>query len=176
MIPATLAVDVFTKIESQALLEPINDICNPAWPTGFSSSGVYAFWHPTTNELLYVGLASDLALRFGQHLGFIECDPKCCKAFQISAFFKKEDHIGISLSLMSSNDQTCLASRRKHTTRQLILSEIEASRGAEARQTIEYFESVIIRSHKNLYGHRPRWNGNLASKIGIGAAKESLGA
>lgn len=175
MLLATIAIDQIDWSEREILWKSINELCSPTSNCGFSSTGIYSFWNPKTFELLYVGLASDLALRVGQHLGLITCDPKCCKSAQVEKFVVHNGRIGVALLLMSPNDQTIAASRKPRITDNERLSEIEAALGVEASRTIAHFESLILRSHKRIVGKLPRWNKNAGSKVGLSHAEASHG-
>jgi hypothetical protein len=175
MLLATVAIDQIDWKERESFWKSINELCSPTSNCGFSSTGIYSFWHPNTFELLYVGLASDLALRVGQHLGLITCDSKCCKSEQVEKFVSQNGRIGVALLLMSPNDQTVAASRKPRITDNERLAEIEAALGVEARSTIAHFESLILRSHKRISGKLPRWNKNAGSKVGHSHAESSLG-
>lgn len=175
MLLATVAIDQIEWKDRQEFWTALNELCSPATTCGFSSSGIYSFWDPVKFDLLYVGLASDLALRIGQHLGLIPCDPKCCKSKQVEKFVFENGRIGIGLLLMSPNDQTILASRKSRVTDNERLAEIEEALGSKAKDTIAHFESLILRSHKRIDGKLPRWNRNAGSKLGQAHADASLG-
>jgi hypothetical protein len=175
MLLATVAIDQIEWKDRQEFWTALNELCSPETTCGFSSSGIYSFWDPVKFDLLYVGLASDLSLRIGQHLGLIQCDPKCCKSKQVEKFVFENGRIGIGLLLMSPNDQTILASRKTRVTDNERLAEIEMALGREAKDMIAHFESLVLRSHKHIAGKLPQWNRNAGSKLGQAHSDVSLG-
>lgn len=46
------------------MADAIDDLCCPNDNYGWVSAGIYCFWDYYTHEVLYIGLAGDLAERF----------------------------------------------------------------------------------------------------------------
>ncbi|QEH35003.1 hypothetical protein OJF2_35480 [Aquisphaera giovannonii] len=76
---ATIILDRFRQDEINDVARAMDKFCQPGDTHLFASSLVYCFSDPVTHEILYIGLTTNIGLRFRQHTGIIECDPECCK-------------------------------------------------------------------------------------------------
>ena len=68
------------------LANAIDDLCSPNDNYGWASAGIYCFWDYYAEAILYIGLASDLAVRFKQHNGIIPLESGS-KQKQIEEYF-----------------------------------------------------------------------------------------
>lgn len=84
----TIILDAYCLDETKSMAEFIDEICSPLDTVGWASAGIYSFWNYDTRELLYIGLASDLYVRFKQHNGLLPIDDNACKYQQIQDYFK----------------------------------------------------------------------------------------
>ena len=98
---ATVIVNRYGAADAGEMADAIEDLCSPNDACGWSSSGVYCFWNVASKEILYVGLAADLPLRFRQHNGLSACQENCCKREKIATYFKSHDQIGFSVFVQS---------------------------------------------------------------------------
>ena len=67
----TVIMDAYRQSETEELAVAIDDLCNPNDSYGWASAGIYCFWDYYAEEVLYLGLAGDLAERFKQHNGIL---------------------------------------------------------------------------------------------------------
>ncbi|GAB1157197.1 hypothetical protein YWY31_32220 [Paenibacillus illinoisensis] len=65
----TVVKEKYSIYEVGKIVDYLDDVCCPNDAIGWSSSGIYCFWDVYTNEILYIGLAIDLKIRFMQHNG-----------------------------------------------------------------------------------------------------------
>jgi hypothetical protein len=137
------------RAEVHAALERILSPDQRDW----SPKGVYAYWNRQTHEILYLGLASNLADRFAQHNGLVKHGGGN-KTKEINAYFEEHDYLGFTILIQSK----AIA----------ILEQIEKldfTLGTTAKQVISGSEGQLIEMHRLATGKRPPWNG-------IGGAKE----
>ncbi len=165
LILATVAVDHITAENREVVWKAISDLCHPASAGGFASCGIYSFWCPRTNELLYVAPASDVASRVGQHLGLVDCDSRGSKRRVIEKFLELEGTIGVGLLMMSPTDGEIMPIAGRLPARAEILKEIEQSLGPEAKNTVVFIEQTIIQRYYDREGVLPRWNRFAAKKL-----------
>ena len=64
--------------ERTEMRDAIDDIASPLDSYGFASAGIYVFFDPIKFEVLYIGLAGDLAQRFAQHNGLASMPASVC--------------------------------------------------------------------------------------------------
>ena len=67
----TVIMDAYRKEEIYEMASAIEDLCSPNDSYGWASAGIYCFWDYCAEEILYIGLAGDLAERFRQHNGIL---------------------------------------------------------------------------------------------------------
>jgi len=65
------------------MFKAIDDLCCPLDNYGWASSGIYCFWDPYNKNILYLGLAVDVGLRFKQHVGLVKTNRDSCKIREI---------------------------------------------------------------------------------------------
>jgi hypothetical protein len=81
----TVVRDVYESDDRQTMYEALELLTRG---NDWSRSGVYCFWNPTKCEALYIGLASTLPARFGQHNSLRGSRPrKGNKGKEIDAWF-----------------------------------------------------------------------------------------
>ena len=61
---ATIILDAFAKPEFEEIAAALDEICSPHDHYAFSSAAIYSFWSVPKREILYIGLAKDVARRF----------------------------------------------------------------------------------------------------------------
>jgi len=146
----TVLTDVYRQFEATALGDALDDLCSPNDNYGWSSAGIYAFWRPDNQEVLYIGLANDLSIRFRQHNGLMKCDPKCCKVNETAAFFASEDKLGFSVFVQSPLMQTATGRSPKDAVA-FVLNE-------QIKQDVRCHEGLFIELWRLFSGSIPPWN------------------
>src|SRR5688572_16044246 len=109
---ATIILDSFTKVEAREIAQALDTLCSPEDAYGFASACIYSFWSIPEREVLYVGLARDVAVRFRKHVGLTECNLASCKRQEINAYFESHDRLGYSIVVQSPLDQPITKSER----------------------------------------------------------------
>lgn len=154
----TVILDAFSPDRASEMATAIDDLCPPEGGGPFASSGIYAFWDPATKDLLYIGLARDLGIRFRQHTGLMSCAPEFCKVEQIAAYFAQPQSslLGYSMMPQSPLDQAdCARARTDLDGRALdALKEF----GEYGSDEIAQAEGQLIQAHLNRTGTLPPWN------------------
>lgn len=79
----TIIMDSNKADEAEQMANNIDEICSPMDSLGWASAGIYSFWDYYTKEVLYIGLASDLCIRFKQHNGLHSIAENACKIRQM---------------------------------------------------------------------------------------------
>ena len=158
-----------------SLAEAINDICCPNDNYGWASAGIYSFWDYYTNEILYIGLASDLYERFRQHNGLLPISHNACKYNQINDYFKSHMKLGFTIFVQSPMYQP-LVHRNKSLYEELAKKEDEPCGNYVNKQgidSIKLVEGILIEAHKIAYGVFPPWNKVGGSVIGQNNVREN---
>jgi hypothetical protein len=169
---ATIIRDTFSSGEAQSIHEALGELCDPIDAYGWSSAGVYSFWDPATLEVLYVGLAGNLAQRFGQHTGRVGAPDSACKRRQIEGFFEANDRLGFSILVQSPLSQPDCAAVDK------VYGEILRDDGyreltQHGHVAIVQTEGLLIESHRLRNGRSPQWNRVSGSTLGAAKATAS---
>lgn len=157
---ATIILDAFTKSEADEIAAALDMLCSPHDYYAFSSAAIYAFWSVPERELLYIGLAKDVAQRFRQHLGLVACDPNCCKGRQITDYFSTKDRIGYSI-IVQSTMCSPLTAKDERIIREAIDDDdgtVEVSDIFEAGENIAIAEGMLIELFEQLGDRLPKWN------------------
>jgi len=172
---ATVILNRYTSVTAAELGSATGDVCSPTDTMGFASSGIYLFWDIPKREILYVGLAVNLGLRFAQHNGLSPCPAECCKAKRIADHFSRNSDLGYTVLVQSPLEQpVCAAWASEFRERlELLAEEFGYMDAEEARQVINtplvlglrWFEGLLIRAFERKHGHRPFWNGNSGANI-----------
>jgi hypothetical protein len=156
----TIIIDAYRHDERREVYDALEELFGPTSGTSWSTAGIYVYWDFTTREILYVGLATDLPVRFGQHNRFKGCPKRSCKRDEIDAYFAAGNKfLGFTIVPLSSLTQPS-AARWDHVIdlqdRELI--DIQAAFNAEALDEIRTLEGALIAAHKARTGHIPPWN------------------
>jgi hypothetical protein len=115
---------------------------SPDW----SRKGVYGYWDPVTRTLLYLGLATNLPLRFAQHNGLVS-HVGGNKRKNIDGWFA--DHPALGLTTMVQAAAVALLDR---------MHELSFTMGARSDDIISLGEGQLIELHRKEAGAWPPWN------------------
>lgn len=165
---ATVIIDTYSAKETELIAEALEEVASTKDHYGWSSSGVYCFWNPSTRKILYIGLAVDLPTRFGQHNGLLDCPPNCCKREKIDAFFQENSQLGYSLLVQSNLSQAACSRWEKANPGKLeslckryeLMDREEAKQllNADVEQEIRTYEGALIEAVETNTGAIPPWN------------------
>lgn len=144
----TIILDAYRKDEITQIAEALDDLCSPNDNYGWSSAGIYNFWDYENKELLYIGLASDLANRFRQHNGLIPLKSGS-KQNQITEYFLQHPEGKLGYSILVQIDQPTVM-RNRNTE-----SDPESMAGIEE---IKEIEGMLIEAYRRKKGCIPPWN------------------
>ena len=159
----TYLLDIYRQSKAREMRDSLEALLGPESGSAFSSGGVYVFWRPDTREPLYVGIAGDMPIRFGQHNGLNACPAAGCKRVQIEDYFAHEhDELGYTVIAMSSLSQVSTSRQRKvlnlDEVREAELVELNEALSAEAVDEIRALEGRLIAYNRVRFGGPPRWN------------------
>jgi hypothetical protein len=160
----TVIRDIYKQDEVEKLAEAIEDITSPIDSSGWASTGIYCFWNPQTNEVLYFGLAIDLSARFKQHNGLQNCASDGCKLEYINDWFQNNSELGFSILVQSTLSQPMTSRNQKEYVPSLFLEmfpEMFDPCGA-----VRFTEGLLIGSEKIANEQLPEWNKIGGSKEG----------
>ena len=152
----TVIIDAYRKEETQEMAEAIEDLCSANDNTGWASSGIYCFWDYYAEEVLYIGLAGDLAERFRQHNGILPLK-QGSKQSKIEDYFSRNETLGYTIFVQSPLSQP-LVHRNKKTYEKFARqqnSPVEDLLSEEGRDNIKIVEGILIESYRRKYGHFP---------------------
>ncbi|SHH97864.1 hypothetical protein SAMN02745196_02162 [Clostridium collagenovorans DSM 3089] len=166
----TIIMDAYTIDEAKDIANFIEENCSPLDNWGWASAGIYSFWDYHTKEVLYIGLASDLTVRFKQHNGLLPIDDGACKYQQIQQYFADHKRLGYSVLVQSSLSQPIV-----HRNENLYRKFLDAPKGMpipdyagrEGIENIKLAEGQLIESYRQVVGDIPPWNkigGNIDSR------------
>jgi len=156
---ATIILDSFTKFEASEIADALEVICSPEDNYGFASACIYAFWSVPERDILYLGLARDIATRFRQHTGLVTCDPACCKRQQIDAYFQAHPRLGYSIMVQSTLDQPVTPADRTEIAE--LYDEAFADNISDyfsGEDNIVVAEGFLLELHDQLGDRLPLWN------------------
>ncbi|MEP7125043.1 MAG: GIY-YIG nuclease family protein [Byssovorax sp.] len=165
---ATIIHDQFKTDERKPLAEAIDDLCTPDGTGEWASGGVYSFWAPDTHELLYIGLAVDLAQRFRQHTGLVGAPASGCKLEKIDAYFQTKQLLGYSALVQSPmNQEMCWRALEKYgdDPPDEVAEACNAAPGPGAH-AINFTEGLLIEAYRKKYNQLPPWNDRAGNKLG----------
>lgn len=156
----TVIIDAFKKDEAEEMAIAIDDICSPTDSYGWASAGIYCFWNYYTHDVLYIGLASDLCVRFKQHNGLLPIQDEACKRRQIEEYFEGHERLGytifvqlpLSQPLVHRNKALFEKIAREHNTPILDMA------SEQGRDDIKRVEGILIEAFRAHYGDFPAWN------------------
>lgn len=148
----TIIIDTYSKKEVNEIAIAIDELCSPNDSLGWSSAGIYSFWDINTLDILYIGLASDLANRFKQHNGIINISSSGSKYKKIKNYFETNEKIGYSIFVQSSLSQPDVARNKKFEMRDF------ENIGNEGIEYIKNIEGQLIEAYKLANNRLPLWN------------------
>lgn len=157
----TIILDAYRKDEVHSFSEKIEEICSPLDTVGWASAGIYSFWNYDSKEILYIGLASDLNIRFQQHNGLLPIANNACKYKQIQEYFKTHEKLGYTILVQSTLSQPIV--HRNEKMYRVFLNKpkgvpIENYAGEEGLENIRRAEGQLIEAYKMVIGTIPPWN------------------
>jgi len=141
----TVVIDAYRDHEREEVHRALGTLIaadSPDW----SRRGVYAYWDRTTHEILYLGLASDLVMRFAQHNGLVTHGGGN-KQKEIDAYFAQQETLGFSVLLQGAA-----------VALQDAIAAISPLMASGAKDLIAVGEGQLIESHRLTMGARPAWN------------------
>ena len=157
----TIIMDSYKSNEAELMANNIDEICSPMDTLGWASAGIYSFWNYYTKEILYIGLASDLCIRFKQHNGLYPIDENACKIRQINDYFSNYERLGYSILVQSPMSQP-IVHRNEAKYRKFLETPkdmpIPNYAGEEGLTFIKQAEGQLIESYKMMVGDVPPWN------------------
>jgi hypothetical protein len=153
-------LDIYRQGDASDLRDALEELLGPESASGWSTGGVYLFWHPVTRKPLYVGIAGDFPIRFAQHNGLRSAPASGCKREQIARYFAEEhDELGFTVITLSSLSQPSTARQRDVLDlhdRDLI--ELNEALSAQAVNEIRALEGRLIAESKTRFAEIPAWN------------------
>ena len=156
----TVIIDAYSQNESKELAAAIDDLCCPSDNYGWASAGIYSFWDYNTHEVLYTGLASDLAVRFQQHNGLLSMPEEGCKLTHIQEYFKTHEKLGYTIFVQSPLSQP-MVHRNKELFEKMAAEHNSTIKDYVSEQgiaDIKRVEGILIEAFNKYYGRFPAWN------------------
>lgn len=154
-------MDSYTADGAELMAKNLDEICSPMDTLGWASAGIYSFWNYYTKEILYIGLASDLCIRFKQHNGLCSTTETGCKYKQVQEYFSTYDRLGYSILVQSPLSQP-IVHRNESMYRKFLdvpkKMPIPNYGGEEGLGFIRQAEGQLIESYKQIVGDIPPWN------------------
>lgn len=141
----TVIWDVYDDSARGAMWNAIRRLI-PDGPRIWSPKGIYAYWDPSTHDLLYVGLATNLPERFAQHNKLVSHSGGN-KSASINEWFSKHETLGFTLIVQSAAVQI-----------QDELAELTVGLGANSSDISRIAEGQLIELHRRKYRRWPPWN------------------
>lgn len=156
----TVILDAYAKNETEEMAVAIDDLCCPNDNYGWASAGIYSFWDYDSHEVLYIGLASDLAVRFKQHNGLSSMPEDGCKLKYITDYFQNHVKLGYTIFVQSPPSQPIVYRNKAELEKMaakmnLPVKEYVSRQGIEDIKTVE---GILIEAHNQYYGKLPAWN------------------
>lgn len=166
----TIIMDSYKADEAELMANNIDEICSPMDSLGWASAGIYSFWDYYTKDVLYIGLASDLCIRFKQHNGLYPIAENACKIRQIQDYFLDHERLGYSILVQSPMSQP-IVHRNEALYRKFLKipkdMPIPNYAGEEGLEFIRQAEGQLIESYRQAAGDVPPWNkigGDISSR------------
>ncbi len=142
----TVIWDAYTYDERKSVWAALKSLL-PEGSPDWSRKGVYGYWDPATKKLQYLGLATNLPLRFAQHNGLVSHSGGN-KHEQIEAWFSEHPRLGVTTMIQAAAvgllDQ---------------INELSLTMGARSDDIIALGEGQLIELHRKETGSWPPWNG-----------------
>jgi hypothetical protein len=157
----TIILDAYRPDEIEIMAGHIDEICSPMDSVGWSSAGIYSFWDYNTKETLYLGLASDLCVRFKQHNGLMPINETACKYQQIQKYFTEHEKLGYTILVQSNLSQPIVQRNEKMYRAAFGIDKnipIEDYAGEEGLEHIKRAEGQLIEAYRLAKGKLPPWN------------------
>ncbi|MBU2704071.1 hypothetical protein Ga0466249_005223 [Sporomusaceae bacterium BoRhaA] len=151
-------MDAYTKNEASELASAVSDLCDPTSSSEWSSAGIYSFWDYYTKEILYIGLAVDLGMRFKQHNGIIKVKPSSCKKKQIDEYFNHKDKLGYTIFTQSSLSQPVTCKNQELYSQFIGELDQSSSKLRVDRKDIEDAEAILLEIYRQVHSSLPKWN------------------
>ena len=163
----TVVIDAYRKEEALEMAEAIDDLCGPNDNYGWASAGIYCFWDYYIEEILYIGLAGDLAERFKQHNGILPIK-EGSKQKKIEEYFSRNERLGYTIFVQSPLSQPLVHRNQKRYQNfaQQNHSPVEDMVSDEGKENIKVVEGILIEAYRRKYGHFPPWNNMGGSVVG----------
>ena len=157
---ATIIIEYYRSSEMTEISECLDDICSPYDNYGWASTGIYCFWDVYTKEILYIGLAVDLAQRFRQHNGLLKMNSASCKYEYIKNYFNDNEYLGYTIFVQSPLSQPIMNKiLSKHNRDDVDFVEAAYKLQDElGYKEVRLIEGNLIESHKRINGNKPKWN------------------
>lgn len=157
----TVIIDAYKQTETREIADALEELCAPTDSYGWASAGIYCYWDYYTRETLYIGLASDLAVRFKQHNGILPLKSGS-KQKRIEEYFAIHDggKLGFSIFVQSPLAQP-LVSRNRSTYGSFAkqygapVVDLLSDQGIN---DIKRVEGILIEAYRQATGHFPLWN------------------
>ena len=146
--------------ERTEMRDAIDDIASPLDSFGFASAGVYVFFDTIKFEVLYIGLARDLAQRFAQHNGLASMPASGCKRVQLEEWFKRRKSLGYAIFVQSCIDQVAVSRQAGTMNAEYYDEEDDVfwSYDESGLEDIKANEGVLIAAYLQRHGKLPPWN------------------
>lgn len=164
----TVILDAYEKNEAEEMAAAIDDLCCPNDNYGWASAGIYSFWDYNSHEVLYIGLASDLTVRFEQHNGLLSMPEDGCKHTYITQYFQNHDKLGYTIFVQSPFSQP-MVHRNKAMFEKIAAefnSPVKDYASEQGIDDIKRVEGILIEAYNQYYGKLPAWNKVGGSTIG----------
>lgn len=149
----TAISDAYRTDQRAEMHDALERILGPG-QSDWTPTGVYAYWDPGSHEILYLGLASNLPERFGQHNGLVS-HRGGNKTAEIGRHFAQREKLGITV-LVQSKAIKFLED----------VAAVDPTLGSVARDLIGVGEGQLIEMHRLVYGAWPAWNKTGGSRRG----------
>jgi hypothetical protein len=157
----TIVWDTYAWDERRSVWEALKALVVPDEAI-WSRKGLYVYWDPATHEMLYTGLATHLADRFGHHNGLIKHSGGN-KFADVKAWFDGHTHMGFSVMLQAAGVEM-----------QDAISDVSnLLAGAKSADVIRGAEGQLIELHRLERGRWPTWNRTGGAVAGQRWATES---
>jgi hypothetical protein len=165
---STIVISAYGPSERTRVNDALEEICSAHDNYGWASSGIYCFWDPSTKNVLYVGLAVDLAQRFRQHNGLVPAEANTCKRQQIDEFFRSNARLGFSIMLQSRLSQVVTANsppeliedlqRQAEANPTTTPEELAEQASRQGFEQIQCMEGYLLDGYKVALNTLPPWN------------------
>lgn len=161
----TMIRDILGSDDLRDVAAALEDLCSPHDGYGWSSAAIYGFWDVSTREVLYLGLASDIAVRFAAHAGLRGAKVIGTKQNEVRSHLEANGNLGYTVLPQSPIAQPNVARlRQRLLTPEMTFEEelalLDALDGADTHQIddLKLLEGKLIRSHADRFGAIPTWN------------------